>query len=616
MSIQASTRATTVAILLTLASASPAAAQAGFNGPNVVGPPGLVNSGGGLDAGAEFAPVLSSNGGDVWMCVFTSNDPVLTNGGDTDLFWTRSRDLGATWSPASPLTPAFLTDTGLTSTDIEPAIASSGASAIVVWASTRNSANGRLGIFAAAGNPVLASWTTIQPVDAAMASDNFDDDDPCLAVGGGTYVVVWQRRESPSDLDLYFSRTTNSGATWSTAARLDPASATDSLSDSNPTIATDGAGHWIVVCETLNNPSGTGSDQELVAYRSSNNGVSWVGPTLVNSTATVDGSAFDGAPSLAVDVASGTWICTWKTLHTFGGITGGDSELAWAKSTDFGQAWQPAGILNSDFGTDQATSTGDGEACLRADQNGHFFVSWTRSRINDSDFDVHAARTDDLGANWTSPALLDIDGGSDSGTDARCQIATDGVGHWLGVWETNDNASPSLGSDLDVVATRFLYPRSDFLADYCYGYTEAGNPARCPCGNDSPITSGGGCLNSIGTWGQVGMIGAFSASAATQTISFSGVPPGGPALVFQGTGIFSFGLGTAFGDGRLCVGGTLDRLGVGFAGSTGNGALIFVPVNVSAGVTRHYQAWYRDAATFCTSSTFNLSSAFGTVWQP
>jgi len=86
--------------------------------------------------------------------------------------------------------------------------------------------------------------------------------------------------------------------------------------------------------------------------------------------------------------------------------------------------------------------------------------------------------------------------------------------------------------------------------------------------------------------------------------------------MFQGDGQLGFGLGTPFGDGRLCVAGVLDRLGVVFAGPTGNGGLNFAPTGVSAGSTRFYQGWYRDSVSFCTSATFNLTSAYGTVWAP
>lgn len=53
------------------------------------------------------------------------------------------------------------------------------------------------------------------------------------------------------------------------------------------------------------------------------------------------------------------------------------------------------------------------------------------------------------------------------------------------------------------------------------------------------------------------------------------------------------------------------------AAPTGGDPLIsvrgLVPV---AGATRFYQAWYRNAAVFCTSSTFNLTNGLQVVWAP
>ena len=37
---------------------------------------------------------------------------------------------------------------------------------------------------------------------------------------------------------------------------------------------------------------------------------------------------------------------------------------------------------------------------------------------------------------------------------------------------------------------------------------------------------------------------------------------------------------------------------------------------VSASGTRTYQIWYRNAAAFCTSQTFNLSNGLELTWAP
>jgi hypothetical protein len=37
---------------------------------------------------------------------------------------------------------------------------------------------------------------------------------------------------------------------------------------------------------------------------------------------------------------------------------------------------------------------------------------------------------------------------------------------------------------------------------------------------------------------------------------------------------------------------------------------------VTAAGTRTYQVWYRNAAAFCTASTFNLTNGWRTTWGP
>jgi hypothetical protein len=87
-----------------------------------------------------------------------------------------------------------------------------------------------------------------------------------------------------------------------------------------------------------------------------------------------------------------------------------------------------------------------------------------------------------------------------------------------------------------------------------------------------------------------------------------------------------------FGDGVLCVGGTLERV---FYVATASGGVATAPrgtdPSVSArsaalgdpiaiGATRHYQTYYRDAAPgFCPSplgNTWNISNAVSAVWSP
>jgi hypothetical protein len=96
--------------------------------------------------------------------------------------------------------------------------------------------------------------------------------------------------------------------------------------------------------------------------------------------------------------------------------------------------------------------------------------------------------------------------------------------------------------------------------------------------------------------------------------------PDSSALYFQGTTRTNGGAGAVFGDGLRCAGGTVVRLGT----KTNSGGMSQFPAagdpalsvkgGVTAGDTRTYQVWYRNAAAFCTTSTFNLTNGYEIVW--
>jgi hypothetical protein len=109
------------------------------------------------------------------------------------------------------------------------------------------------------------------------------------------------------------------------------------------------------------------------------------------------------------------------------------------------------------------------------------------------------------------------------------------------------------------------------------------------------------------------------ASIAADSLALVASSITGPALFFQGTGVFAGGNGIVFGDGLLCAGGAITRLGVVFP--VGGTATYTGPVHTSGGIvapgTFRYQCWYRDAsAGFCPPSTFNLTNGTIVSWIP
>lgn len=147
-----------------------------------------------------------------------------------------------------------------------------------------------------------------------------------------------------------------------------------------------------------------------------------------------------------------------------------------------------------------------------------------------------------------------------------------------------------------------------------------GSAAACPCGNSSPVGSGTGCLNSFALGGSLRANGPALISDDRLHLVATQLPPTASALYFQGTADLAGGAGTPFGDGLRCVGGSVLRLGtkVSAAGASTYPGPSDAGVRTRGGInapgTYWYQVWYRNAAVFCTPSSFNLTNALRITW--
>jgi hypothetical protein len=172
------------------------------------------------------------------------------------------------------------------------------------------------------------------------------------------------------------------------------------------------------------------------------------------------------------------------------------------------------------------------------------------------------------------------------------------------------------GSFIEIMPSSIVVELVDSGTPYCFG---DGSSAACPCGNASPVGAGVGCLSSMGVGGRLRAYG--TASIGADSLSLGGTQmPNSSALYFQGTLQQGGGTGVAFGDGLRCAGGTVIRLATKFnvSGASQYPVGADLPVSQRGLVTvpgsRTYQCWYRNAATFCTTSTFNLTNGVSIDW--
>ncbi len=190
--------------------------------------------------------------------------------------------------------------------------------------------------------------------------------------------------------------------------------------------------------------------------------------------------------------------------------------------------------------------------------------------------------------------------------------------------DCNNNGVPD---DSEIAEGQASDVNANGVIDTCEGVVGVafcvgdGSGAQCPCGNNAALGAGTGCASSLGVGANLAANGI--ASLANDTVQLVGTGmPNSNALYFQGTTQQGGGNGAPFGDGLRCAGGTVVRLGTktNVAGQSRYPVGTDLPVSVRGQVSvpgvRTYQAWYRNAAVFCTASTFNLSNGYSITWTP
>jgi hypothetical protein len=177
-------------------------------------------------------------------------------------------------------------------------------------------------------------------------------------------------------------------------------------------------------------------------------------------------------------------------------------------------------------------------------------------------------------------------------------------------WVSTTNGAAMLSNALAFVAAASTTPEP-----YCFG---DGTGAPCPCGNSG--IAGRGCANSVDPTGARIVTGGVTRLTADSLVLNGSGMPNGPALYLQGMTQSAGGAGFPFGDGLRCAGSPIVRLkhvmnvaGASHLPETGDAGISAMGF-VTAPGTRTYQAWYRDAAPFCTASTFNLTNGVQVTW--
>jgi len=151
-----------------------------------------------------------------------------------------------------------------------------------------------------------------------------------------------------------------------------------------------------------------------------------------------------------------------------------------------------------------------------------------------------------------------------------------------------------------------------------------GSVTPCPCGNDSPVGYDMGCENGFNRAANLAASGSASVAAddlflsvenMTRTPGFPGYPV--QAQLLAGTSLLS---GMTLGDGLLCAGGMVQRIGAPQLATSGGlawwGPGLALPAGWAPGQTLHFQVFYRDPTLGGCGAHVNTSNALSVTFTP
>ncbi|HTD81844.1 MAG TPA: PKD domain-containing protein [Thermoplasmata archaeon] len=361
-----------------------------------------------------------------------------TRNGNQDVFFSKSADRGLSFSAnvrVNDVTANFQT---------QPDIAVDGTGLIhAVWTDGRNALSTGPDIYYANSTDGGLSFNpSLRVNNDAVAAEQGE---PSIAVASdrSVYAVWTDPRNGARGQDIYFSKSTDLGATWSPNFFLndDAGNRAQNAAD----LAVDSLG-TVYVAWADSRDTNTGPD--IYATRSSNGGASFAANVRVNDDV---GTAYQGSPSLAVN--AGRVHAAWADERTRGSTW---RDVYSASSPD-GLAWG----TNMKVTDDSLSNNLQDMTTITADGSGDAYVAWFDGRVSGQD--VFASTLDVVAPVADAGASRTVDQGVGFVLDGSA--STDNLGMATYAWNFGDGSTASATSVSHSYATPGAYSATLTVTD-------------------------------------------------------------------------------------------------------------------------------------------------------
>jgi hypothetical protein len=363
-----------------------------------------------------------------------------SNTPDPNIHYSLSTNDGTTWT-----VPAVINSS--TRIDANPSVAGDGdGNWVIAYESTAlggDSFGTDFDVFYIRSTDNGVSWSSPLPLNDFASSDTQPDSNVVVRCdGNNAFVAVWQSTHdngsSGTDSDIFAATSTDDGATWSSHVVVNSNGNSDSNTDDSPDLATDGAGNWVAVWRDNFGGAlrGSPTSNNIRAATSTNNGATWSTLTTVNSNASTP-LLINEQPAIETD-GTGNWMAVWQSNDSLSGTIGADNDIMYSVSSNNGASWAPLGLVNQNASSDSAADT---LPRLSYDSStSQWAVLYTTGSS------ILGNQTPDTGATWSADDTIFSGSGSN-----EPQIENNGAGTWIALWETTDELGQGLGTDQDVV---------------------------------------------------------------------------------------------------------------------------------------------------------------------